>query len=270
MLHSPKEPRHGARLRKGLRVPFNAARKPRGRLLIITILCFVACLTPVSANLRTARADATATPPAVPETVALLATASRRLADTPTVSFKLDVDGTTYIDTQNSIQLLEAQGQLQRPDRVKASFKVKVLAPTLTINLITIADQSWTTDLITGRWGPAPDEFSYDPKILFDNQDGIGPVMGKVDAPEREKDEKIGDRSTHHISGTVEQQVIGPLTAETMTGSPVAVDLWIDAESNDLLRVRLAEPRSDEKKDPATWTLDLYDQGDKVEIESPV
>ncbi len=55
-----------------------------------------------------------------------------------------------------------------------------------------------------------------------------------------------------------------------MKGSPVAVDLWIDIQTGDLLRVRLEEPTSAEKDDPATWTLDLYDQGDKVEIESPV
>lgn len=269
MLHSATNPRDDVRLRKGTRVLFTAAPRPQRPFYVSTVLALMTLLALLGSGPGTARADVTATPVA-DGTLALLTEASSRLADTPTVSFKLDVKGTTFIDGQNSIQLLEAQGQLERPDRVKASFKVKVLAPTLTINLITIADESWTTDLITGRWGPAPEEFSYDPRILFDNQNGIGPVMGKVIAPKREKDEKVGDRATIHITGTVDQTVIGPLTAGTMKGSPVAVDLWIDIETGDLLRVRLEEPTFAEKDDPATWTLDLYDQGDKVEIESPV
>ena len=269
MLHSAMDPRDAARLRKGTRVLFIAALRPRRPSFMSTLIASLMLMALLSGSVETVKADATATPGA-DDPLSLLSKASARLADTLTVSFKLDVEGTTYIDAQNSIQLLEAQGQLQRPDRVKASFKVKVLAPTLTINLITIADESWTTDLITGRWGPAPEEFSYDPRILFDNQNGIGPVMGKVLAPRREQDEKVGGRDTYHITGTVDQKVIGPLTAETMKGSPVAVELWIDHSTGDLLRVRLAEPPSDEKKDPATWTLDLYDQGAKVEIESPL
>lgn len=269
MLHSATDPRDSARLRKGTRVDFFAAPRPRRPSFVNALIASLTLVALLCSSAGTARADATATPGA-DDPLSLLSKASARLAETPTVGFKLDVEGTTFIDAQNSIQLLEAQGQLQRPDRVKASFKVKVLAPTLTINLITIADESWTTDLITGRWGPAPDEFRYDPRILFDNQNGIGPVMGKVLAPKQEKDEKVGDRDTYHVTGTVDQQVIGPLTAETIKGSPVAVELWIDHSTGDLLRVRLAEPPSDEKDDPAIWTLDLYDQGAKVEIKSPV
>ena len=55
-----------------------------------------------------------------------------------------------------------------------------------------------------------------------------------------------------------------------MTGSPVTVDLWIDRETDDLLRARLAEPPQPDKENPATWTLDLVRHGEEVSIEPPV
>jgi len=212
----------------------------------------------------------TPSPTPVPTAAAVLARASARLAATETVRFTLNVEGTTYVDGGDTIQLLEAEGDLVRPDRVSTTFKVKVLAPTVTIRLITIGDQSWTTNLITGRWGEADPEFSYSPGVLFDTQDGIGPVMGRVEAPTLLPNEEINGRSAHHIAATAAQETIGPITADTMAGSPVAVDLWVDVATDDLLRARLTEPASVGNDDPATWVLDLTDHGAKVEIEPPV
>ena len=207
---------------------------------------------------------------ATPVPTDLLARASQRLAETETVHFELEVDGETFIDDGENIRLLEAEGDLQRPDRVRTTFRVEVRSPILTIELITIGDQSWTTNLITGDWEPAPPEFSYRPSILFDNQNGIGPVMGRVSEATMLEAEEVDGREAHHVSALVEKEIIEPLTAGTMTGSPVAVDLWIDKETADLLRVRLTEPPSEGRDDPATWTLDLSDHGDEVTIEPPI
>lgn len=212
--------------------------------------------------------NASPTPTPTAETV--LKRAGDRLAATQTVGFMLEVEGDTYVDEGKTIRLLEAEGELARPDRVRTTFKAKVLAPTVTIQLITVGDRSWTTNLITGDWEPAPPEFSYSPVVLFDNQNGIGPVMGRVDAPKLLADEEIDGRPAYHVAATVAEAVIGPLTGNTMSGTPVAVDLWVAKETGDLLRARLAEPPSAEKDDPATWVLDLREHGAKVEIEPPI
>ena len=199
----------------------------------------------------------------------ILKLASAKLAQTPTVRFFLKVDGETYIDVAQTIQLLEARGDLVRPNRVRTGFKVKVLkGVTVTMNLIIIGGQWWTTDLITGKWGPAAAEFQYDPSILFDNQGGIGPVMDRVTNAVRLPDDSLRDRPVYHIKADVENSVVGPLTAYTLQGSPVGVDLWIDRATNDVLRARLAEPPQPDRQ-PATWTLDLVDQGTKISIEPP-
>ncbi len=223
---------------------------------------------------------APATPPATPATpeivvslpaTEILSRASKRLADTPTVRFELKVEGDTVIDEGKTLRLLEASGELARPDRVRTTFKVVALErATITVQLIIVGDQWWTTDLITGEWTTAPVEFEYDPSVLFDNQDGIGPIMNRVNNAERLKDDKIRDREAFHIHAVVDQAIIGPLTSNILDGSPITVDLWIDQQTYDLLRARLAEPAvaSDVEK-PATWTLDLFDHGAEFVIEPP-
>ncbi|HEU0116596.1 MAG TPA: LppX_LprAFG lipoprotein, partial [Thermomicrobiales bacterium] len=121
-----------------------------------------------------------------------------------------------------------------------------------------------------GDWGKAPFEFAYQPTVLFDNQSGIGPVMGRVRDAERLPDDTIDGKAVYHVRARVDDKVIAPLTYSTIKGSPVTVDLWIDQATDDLLRAVLAESPAPDRPHPATWTLDLSHHGDKVSIEPPV
>jgi hypothetical protein len=215
-------------------------------------------------------ANEATTPEPTPTAAALLEMASKRLAETPTVHFALDVQGETFIDTGRNIRLLSAEGDLQRPDRVRTAFQAEVMDRAISLQLVTIGKQSWTTNILTGEWGNAPLEFAYQPDILFSTQDGIGPVMGRVEHVERLEDEEIDGRSTYHLRATVDESVVGPLTYYTITGSPVTVNLWIDQETHDLLRARLSEPPGPERPNPAVWTLNLTHHGEDVSIEPPV
>lgn len=212
--------------------------------------------------------DAVASPAATPTATDLLARASKRLAETESVRFDLTVEGLTFLDSGGQIRLLEAEGNLLRPDRVRASFQAEVVGQVVTLELITVGETSWTTDLLTGEWNLAPPEFAYRPSILFDNQEGIGPVMGRVRDAQRLEDEDLDGRAVYRIRASVDEAVIRRLTYATMTGDPVTVDLWIDRETDELLRARLAEPADD--PDQAIWTLDLSEHGDEVTIEPPV
>lgn len=232
-----------------------------GRLFLLALLGLVAGAGGTAAQATPGPTTATG----------ILELASRRLAETETVRFDLAIEGETFVDAEGQIQLLEANGDLERPDRVRATFKARALqAAIVTIELITIGDRSWTTDILTGQWGTAPVEFTYQPTILFDNQQGIGPVMSRVEDPELLGEEEIGDRPTYHVRAVVDEDVIKPLTANTLVGSPVTVDLWIDREVGDLVRARLAAAPVEGGPEPATWTLDLSDYGEEVTIESPV
>ncbi len=239
------------------------------RCRLLPSLLALVFLGPFLVGAAAANHAETATPTGTSPALDLLARASHRLAETQSIHFRLDVEGETFVDEGEEIRLIEAEGDLQRPDRVATTFKAEVFTRIITLNLITIGDQTWTTNILTGEWEIAPPEFAYRPTILFDNQEGIGPVMGRVQDVELRGEEEIAGRPSHHVVARVDESVIGPLTYETMSGSPITVDLWIDRESDDLLRARLAEPPS-AGDDPATWTLDLSEHGEQVAIEAPV
>ena len=236
----------------------------------IAALLLIVVVASGGAGLAQETAESGATPAGASAATDILQRASQRLADTETVHFQLEIEGDTFVDAGENIRLLSAEGDLQRPSRVATSFKASVLGQTVTIQLITVDDESWTTNVLTGNWGEAPEEFAYDPGILFDDQDGIGPVMDRVQEAEQLDDDEIDGREVFRVRAEVEETTIEPLTAGTMTGSPVTVDLWIDRETDDLLRARLAEPSTDDDDEPATWTLDLSDHGDEVSIAPPV
>lgn len=238
----------------------------RRRLLATTALAPLATLL-AGCGAGPAPPAPTVEPTATPEE--LLTRASERLAATPSVGFSLDIEGDTFVDPNRTIRLLSATGDLLRPDRVRTEFKAEVLGRAITLQLITIGDRTWLTNILTGAWGPAPAEFAYRPDVLFDTQNGIGPVMGRVDDVQRLEDTEIDGRPASHLRAAVEESVIGPLTYGTLKGSPVTVDLWIDRETNDLLRAQLTEPPTADKPNPAVWTLDLSDHGEQVTIEPP-
>lgn len=214
----------------------------------------------------------TPTATTVPELTAadILVRASQQLAKTQSIHFKLAISGQTFIDTNNQIQLLEASGDLIRPDRVYTEFRVKLLSSvTVSMKLITIGDKHWLTDLITGKWGPSPAEFGYDPSILFNNQEGIGPVMNRIKDARKLADASVAGHDVFHISAVVDQTIIGPLTSNSMQGDNVAVDLWIDKSNFNLLQAQLAEPASVTGHQPATWVLTLSNQDKPVSISPP-
>jgi hypothetical protein len=211
-----------------------------------------------------------ATPSPTHTPTELVKMASRRFAETPSIHFVLKVEGETFIDPVNNMRLLSAEGDLQRPDRVRTAFQVEVVGQVVSMHLVSVGNEAWMTNLLTGEWSDAPLEFTYRPDILFSPRNGIGSVMERIQGVERLEDEDISGRSAYHVRATVAQPVVRPLTYNTIKGSPVTVDFWFDRETQALLRARIAEPPGSRRQHPAVWTLDFSHHGEAVSIEPPV
>ncbi len=234
------------------------------RLLLVVLASALGLLGAAPAALAD---DATATPD---DATAILAQASDRLAKTNTVKFELNVDGDSYIDAADTMRLIAARGDLARPDKVDVEFQINVLgAQNVSVRMITIGDQAWTTDLLTGKWGPAPEEFGYNPAVLFDNQNGLGPVAGRMVNPTIEGSESMGGRDAWKITGTVDEAAIEPLTSGVIKGDKIGVTLWVDKENANILRIEIKEPDIEGKEHPATWTMTLTDHDGDIKIEAP-
>ncbi len=228
------------------------------RVLTILMLTLITAVAP----LAIAAAD--------PKVEDVLADAAAHLEDSETMAFTMELEGTTYVDEANTIQLLGAEGIMQRPDKVDVTFTALVLGrQQISIRMITIGEEAWITDIVTGKWVTSPPEFGYNPAILYDEKLGLGPVMSRMDEPELEGSEEIEDRDAWHITATVDGEVTSAMTSGTMRGSTQDLDLWIDKETNDILRIRIAEPTDEDLEDPAVWTLTLFDHDKDVKIDRP-
>ncbi|MGI8405973.1 MAG: LppX_LprAFG lipoprotein, partial [Thermomicrobiales bacterium] len=71
------------------------------------------------------------------------------------------------------------------------------------------------------------------------------------------------------ITGTSSQKDISLLSADTMTGSSFKVQIWVDKENSQLLKITLEEPSNNGKQHPATWTMMISDYNADVTVEAP-
>ena len=211
-----------------------------------------------------------ATPTPTPTPTELLELASQHLAETPAVHFVLEVQGETFVDPVANMLLVRAEGDLQRPDRVRTALQLEVVGRVISLFLVSVGDQAWMTDLLTGEWGVAPLEFTYRPGIIFSPQHGLAPMMERARDVALLADEDVDGRRAYHVRASVAQSMVGPLTNNSIKGSQLTVEFWIDQETQALLRARISEPPDPQRPHPAIWTIDFSHHGEAITIEPRV
>jgi len=249
-------------------MPFLISRRLSSRAIRVVALAVLVVASLVVGAWHGAVGAETPTPsPGVSE---ILSRAEQQFAATKSVHFNLRVNGQSFLDTKHTLQLLGAQGDIVRPDKASLTVHAKVEnAATVSIKLIAVGGNTWWTNLVSGKWEPAPTGLEFDPTSLFDSKVGIGAVMAKLQQPKLLGSDKVDGHATYHVQAQVPASVLAPLTINAMTVSPVTVDLWIDEETFDLRRIQLAEPERASMAHPATWELDLSRQNKPVTIEAP-
>jgi len=187
-----------------------------------------------------------------------------RWNETETAHFVLEIDGTTYLDNDEQIELASAEGDLARPQSVEATASIAISLVNLDVSLIFIGDDAYMTDFLTGSWGPAPDDFSYNPALLLSETEGLGPVLQSLQDPEVVGRESVDGVDAVHLRGAVSDDQIEDLTAGAITGDPIGVNIWFDAQTLDVVRLELAEP-----EDGTVWIIRLSQHNEPVTIEAP-
>lgn len=198
----------------------------------------------------------------------VLAAARTQWDDTETAQFTLAVDGEAFLDNDRTIRLRSAEGDILRPDSVSASASISVMLLTVDMSLIAVGGDMYMTNFVSGRWERAPDDFSYDPSILFSDSVGIGPILSGLQGPSLDGTERVRNSDTRKVTGTVNQDAVDDITAGAIQGESIPVTVWIGSDDNRIYRVTLTEPEG-VSAEPATWTLDLSDHDEPVTIEPP-
>jgi hypothetical protein len=210
-------------------------------------------------------------PPSDPKAQAVVDKARTRLDQVNTLHFTVTIDGDLFIDALKTQRVKSAEGDLVRPDKVSASAKVAAGPVNATVKFIQIGDDVYMTNILTGKWEKAPGGLGYDPRVVFDKENGVTAILGKVSGWQFVDTTKVNGADTQHVRGPVPVQSVNALVAGSLRGDTIDVDLYVEGKNNDIVRLVLAEQPAAVAPGTvaARWTLDLSKQNDNITISAP-
>ena len=158
----------------------------------------------------------------------------------------------------------EVQGDVVRPDKI--SLEVSGLAGSfaMRLSLITIGDNGFISNPITGEWEPVPAEVS--PLGFFEPTRGVSEIMRRIESPRLIST----DDDSYAISGTIASEGLASLFGAVEEGNSIDIDVVIDATSLFLLEARLEGRITASEEDGVIRIITLSRFNEPVEIESPV
>ena len=100
---------------------------------------------------------------------------------------------------QDSIQIRTANGDVSMPDKVKAQATVIMSGQSLTVNLISVGDNQFITDPVTGQWRVIKGVL--DPRTLTNPNTGIISVVSKLQNVSKPTSAVVGGNPCWQITG---------------------------------------------------------------------
>ena len=211
--------------------------------------------------------DPTAVPPPTPtpiDVAGLLARSGEATSGLKTFRFTLEHNREGSTPLTESLTVTEADGTVVSPDAVSVEFAGTLGNFAVRSSLITLGDDSYMTNPLTGAWEQVAREVS--PLGFFDPQRGIGSMMTEVTSPVLI--DKSGD--SYEIEGDLPVEALEPLLGDSlMEGNTVDVRLTIDSESLFLERAILDGRLTAIEPDGVVRTITLSEFNEQVTIEPP-
>ncbi len=155
-----------------------------------------------------------------------------------------------------------AVGRYAAPEAAEAVLRVHVGGIAVELGTVSIGDQTWLTDPLTGRWHELRPGAGFNPAILFDPEFGWVALLS--DLTEVTVVEAGGE--THHLSGLVPAARIEAITVGLAPGQSVSLDLWLDAATLHIVRLEFSTIGDEGRSD---WVITMSDFGAPVQIDPP-
>ena len=197
------------------------------------------------------------------DVAALLTRSGAATSALNTFRFQLEHNREGATPLTESLRVTEADGRVVSPDGVSVEFAGTLGSFAVRSSLITLGDDSYMTNPLTGAWEQVAREVS--PLGFFDPQRGIGSMMTEVQSPvliEKSDSEFV-------IEGALPVEALEPLLGGLMEGNTVDVRLNIDSDSLYLTRAILDGRLTASEPDGVVRTITLSEFNEQVTIEPP-
>lgn len=170
--------------------------------------------------------------------------------------------------TQSQVQIRAANGDVIMPDKVKAQATVIMSGQSVTVNLISVGDNQFITDPITGQWRVIKGVL--DPRVLTNPDTGIISLVSKVQQVSQPTSAIVNAVPCWHVSGELDAKYLafftgGGIPAGTLLQTSVCIGKL------DSLPYQLSVTGMAGTGDTAqtTRTFDLSNYNENISITAP-
>lgn len=167
------------------------------------------------------------------------------------------------------LEMSKAFGVVDIPDKFRITVEAEAAFPRsfVEINVVTIGDQAYMTDVITSQWREV--SLSVLPIDLSDLGRTLADIIQAVEAPSPVKDELLNGVDSHHINGRVQSQELAGLVPGAGQEFDVQLDLWLEQARSLLLKVLITGKVVPTDSQDTVRVLTLDDFNLPVEITAP-
>jgi hypothetical protein len=186
-----------------------SARIPMGRTLFFMMLFLASALLFSGCSLPWQHSNVALANAPKPTTQQLLAALQKNFRSVSAfhVVMKEDNPGAA---TADKVQIRAATGDVVMPDKVKAQATVILSGQSVTVNLISVGDNQFITDPITGQWRVIKGVL--DPRTLTNPDTGIISLVSKVQNVSQPTDDAVSGVPCWRITGQLDAKYLAFFT----------------------------------------------------------
>jgi LppX_LprAFG lipoprotein len=185
------------------------ARIPAGRTLILLLLFLASALLFSACSLPWQHSNTALANDPKPTSQQLLTALQKNFRGVSSFHVVLKVDNPGN-PTASQVQIRAANGDVVMPDKVKAQATVILSGQSITVNLISVGDQQFITDPITGQWRIV--KGMLDPRTLTNPDSGITSLISKAQNVSQPVEDTVNGVSCWRVTGQLDAKYLAFFT----------------------------------------------------------
>lgn len=183
-----------------------------------------ACVLIAAACGESQGTDSVTPTPAPPDIPTILKMTGETMQNLSTFHVILQHEGGTT-QFAPGIVLNEAEAEIVNPDRMSASFSAQFGNMAVNSEFITIGNETWLTNPLSGEWETV--ELDVSPLGFFNPRQGISAILAEVHSVAEPPDV---NGSVYTLMGSVPAKALESLLGSSIEGATVATRLVIDTD----------------------------------------
>jgi lipoprotein LprG len=226
-------------------------RSAKSLLIVASLALVTGALGACHKDATTATTAATGSLPAGKD---LLTQAQTAMGNVQTVHFTVDIDGTL-----KSVPLQKADGVLTKAGDAKGTATISELGATIEADFVLVGDSFYLKALTGGyqKMDASSATKVYDPSAILDPNLGVPKLLATAQNPKTVGQTTINGKTAYQVNLTPDPATLKALIPGADAGTTGSV--WIDKDSNRVVKGVFTIPSTAGKTATATVTLDNYD-----------